>query len=241
MAVALWSPPASAGARSSLPLAELQRRLSALKPDRAVLAFSLQLEDAVILHVAREMGLNLTPLVLDTGRLHAESLAYLEAIESRYGVTALRMQPDPQAVQGFVTGFGQDGFYDSLEARKACCRIRKVEPLGRGLARFEAWVTGQRRHQAQSRTDLAFTEQDAERGITKHNPLADWTTRDVWEAARHLGVSANPLYARGFASIGCEPCTRPIRANEDERAGRWWWEQTDTKECGLHSTEGRAP
>jgi phosphoadenosine phosphosulfate reductase len=224
-------------------LSTLDRRLEAASAAgrRVALAFSLQIEDMLLLHVAQKAGRGFVPVVLDTGRLHRESLDWLGEIELRYGFSAVRMRPEPHAVGAFAAAYGHDGFYDSLDARKTCCRVRKVEPLARALAGFDAWVTGQRRDQAQSRTDLPLTEHDAERGLAKHNPLADWTTRDVWAAARSLGVPANPLYARGFASIGCDPCTRPIRKGEDERAGRWWWEQSDTRECGLHTLPEARP
>ncbi len=236
MPAALWTPPVDLGGdASSFLVAALAQRLDGVA-GRVALAFSLQLEDAVILHVARAQGRTVTPVVLDTGRLHPESLAYLDAIEARYGTVA-RVAPRPDEVDAFVAAHGIDGFYDSVEARKACCRARKVEPLARALAGYDAWVTGQRRQQALSRSDLPFTEHDAQHGIAKLNPIADWTTRDVWTVARALGVPPSPLYARGFASIGCEPCTRPIRAHEDERAGRWWWEGSTAKECGLHVAE----
>ncbi len=142
----------------------------------------------------------------------------------------------PAAVEAYVKDHGLNAFYESVDLRKSCCGIRKVEPLNRALAGVEAWVTGQRREQSVTRTELHEQEHDAARGIEKYNPLAEWTEADVWAYLRHFDVPVNPLHARGYPSIGCEPCTRAIRPGEDSRAGRWWWESRDTKECGLHIT-----
>jgi len=148
--------------------------------------------------------------------------------------------PDPGSVSEYVASFGRDAFYESQELRKRCCHIRKVEPLNRALQGKEAWVTGQRREQAVTRHDLKLQEHDAARGIVKFNPLADWSEDDVWAYIRAFDVPYNALHDQGYRSIGCAPCTRPTVAGEDVRAGRWWWEIRDARECGLHvAPDGR--
>jgi phosphoadenosine phosphosulfate reductase len=172
---------------------------------------------------------------LETGRLHAETVALIDETEARYGISIARFRPDPSAVAAFVSAHGQDGFYDGVAQRKLCCGIRKVEPLNRALAGRDAWITGQRREQSITRGALNEREQDAERGVAKYNPLADWSWADVLAYAARFDIPMNALYARGYVSIGCEPCTKAIRPGEDPRAGRWWWENQDNRECGLHT------
>jgi phosphoadenosine phosphosulfate reductase len=148
--------------------------------------------------------------------------------------------PDASAVSDYARRHGRDAFYDSVELRKRCCEIRKVEPLARALAGKRAWITGQRRAQAASRAKLAEREFDATHRLEKFNPLASWTETDVWDYLRTQRVPYNRLYDQGYRSIGCAPCTRPVMPGEDLRAGRWWWEQAGQKECGLHITpDGR--
>ena len=134
-----------------------------------------------------------------------------------------------------MSAHGAQAFYDSVELRKACCRIRKVEPLQRALAGRPAWITGQRRGQAATRGELPEEEYDATFGLAKYNPLAAWSEEEVWDVIRTQGIPYNPLHDRGYPSIGCEPCTRAVRPGEDARAGRWWWESSNAKECGLHA------
>lgn len=155
-------------------------------------------------------------------------------MRERYGYEIEQFHPQQDAVDKYVAEHGLNAFYESVELRKSCCQIRKVEPLNRALADVDAWVTGQRREQSVTRAELHEEEQDDARGIAKYNPLADWTESDVWTYLKAFDVPVNPLHARGYPSIGCEPCTRAIRPGEDSRAGRWWWESRDTKECGLH-------
>jgi phosphoadenosine phosphosulfate reductase len=144
-------------------------------------------------------------------------------------------RPVAAAVDAHVAAHGAYAFYESVELRKACCQIRKVEPLKRALAGRGAWITGQRRQQSTTRGELPLEEQDATFGLYKFNPLAEWSEEEVWAVIRALDIPYNPLHDQGYPSIGCEPCTRAIRPGEDLRAGRWWWESSDSKECGLHA------
>jgi phosphoadenosine phosphosulfate reductase len=214
----------------------LQDRLQSIAvrhPD-AVLASSLGAEDMLLSHVIFETGLPIQVFTLDTGRLHAETLALVETIARRYGVAVQRVQPEPAAVQAHVAQHGPFAFYESMALRKACCGIRKVEPLRRALQGRSAWLTGQRREQSLTRTELTEAEFDPVFGLQKYNPLSAWTSAQVWSLIHALDIPYNPLHDQGYPSIGCEPCTRAIRHGEDERAGRWWWEQSASRECGLH-------
>lgn len=202
---------------------------------RPALASSLSAEDMVITDAIARLKLPIEVFTLDTGRLHDETLALIAATEKRYGIVLAVYRPDDAAVAEFVSRYGRDGFYEGLAQRKACCFVRKVLPLGRALDGRDAWLTGQRREQALSRGALAEAEQDAERGIAKYNPLADWRWADVRAYAAAYDIPMSALYARGYVSIGCEPCTKAIRPGEDPRNGRWWWENQDGKECGLHT------
>ena len=205
----------------------------------AVFASSLAAEDMVLTDMILRSALPIGIFTLETGRLHAETLGMLDTIKDRYAYDIARFRPDPDAVAAYVAAHGLNGFYDSVELRKACCRIRKVDPLQRALEGNTAWVTGQRRAQSSTRTELAVQEMDVAHGITKFNPLADWSEDDVWHYIRTNDVPYNPLHDRGYPSIGCEPCTRAIEPGEDIRAGRWWWENPDSKECGLHFVDGK--
>jgi phosphoadenosine phosphosulfate reductase len=206
----------------------------------AVLAHSLQAEDMVLTDVIARAGLPIELFVLDTGRLHADSLYLIEKIRRHYGIDVRVYAPDGGAVSEYVRRHGRDAFYGSVDLRKRCCEIRKVEPLARALAGKRAWITGQRRAQAASRAELAEREFDATHRLEKFNPLAFWTETDVWDHIRTQRVPYNRLYDQGYRSIGCAPCTRPVMPGEDLRAGRWWWEEAGQKECGLHITpDGR--
>jgi phosphoadenosine phosphosulfate reductase len=211
-------------------LAQVQRRY----PD-AALASSLAAEDMLLTHAIYDSGLDLEVFTLDTGRLHAETLGVLDAVQARYGRSVTVYRPVAAAVDAHVAAHGAYAFYESVELRKACCQIRKVEPLKRALAGRGAWITGQRRQQSTTRGELPLEEQDATFGLYKFNPLAEWSEEEVWAVIRALDVPYNPLHDQGYPSIGCEPCTRAIRPGEDLRAGRWWWESSDSKECGLHA------
>jgi phosphoadenosine phosphosulfate reductase len=204
------------------------------------LASSLQAEDMVITDAIARLKLPIGVFALDTGRLHEDTLSLIPAIRDRYGLEVEIYEPRAAAVVDYVYFYGRDAFYDSAELRHKCCEIRKVEPLARALAGKRAWITGQRREQAASRAQLAEQEFDAVHGIEKFNPLADWSEAAVWEYIRARQVPYNRLYDHGYRSIGCAPCTRPVLPGEPARAGRWWWEQSETKECGLHMTaDGR--
>jgi phosphoadenosine phosphosulfate reductase len=200
----------------------------------AVFSTSFGAEDMVVLDLIRRHGLAIGMFTLDTGRLPEETYTLMHEVEARYGRCVEVLFPDAGAVQALVARNGINGFRDSVEKRKACCAVRKLEPLGRGLAGKRAWVTGLRAQQSASRAQLAPRETDAERGVEKFNPLHDWTEAQVWDYLRGRGVPYNALHDRFYPSIGCAPCTRAVAVGEDLRAGRWWWEQAGAKECGLH-------
>ena len=205
----------------------------------AVFASSLAAEDMVLTDLILKAKLPIGIFSLETGRLHAETLAMVDKVRDTYGVEIALFRPQPEAVEAYVAQNGVNAFYDSVEMRKECCRVRKVEPLGRALAGKQAWITGQRRAQSSTRAELAVQEDDAAHGIQKFNPLADWSEENVWEYLRANNVPYNALHDRGYPSIGCEPCTRAIQPGEDVRAGRWWWENPESKECGLHVVDGK--
>ena len=205
----------------------------------AVFASSLAAEDMVLTDLILREKLNISIFSLETGRLHAETLGMLDKVKATYGTEILLYKPEASAVDAYVAQHGLNAFYDSVEMRKECCRIRKVEPLNRALAGKQAWVTGQRRSQAATRTELAVQEDDVAHGMQKFNPLADWSEEDIWHYIRSNNVPYNPLHDKGYPSIGCEPCTRAIQPGEDVRAGRWWWENPESKECGLHVVDGK--
>ncbi len=206
-------------------IAELERVLVrvALEHAPAELASSLSAEDMVITDAILRHKLGIEIFTLDTERLHADTLNVIAAIRERYGYDVRVFPPDPETVTEYVVKFGRDAFYESTELRKRCCHIRKVEPLNRALEGKEAWITGQRRDQAVTRSELKVQEYDAARGMVKFNPLADWSEDEVWEYIRAFEVPYNALHDQGYRSIGCAPCTRPTVAGEDMRAGRWWW------------------
>ncbi|WP_332683601.1 phosphoadenylyl-sulfate reductase [Bosea sp. (in: a-proteobacteria)] len=217
--------------------ADAAARLSGLRErigGRLVFTTSFGLEDQVVTHLIASRRLPVEIVTLDTGRLFAEVHALWAQTEARYGIAITAFYPRHDAVEGFVRGHGINGFYASIEARKACCGVRKVEPLGRALAGASAWVTGLRADQSTARGGVALAEADAERGLVKFNPLLDWTREQALAFAGENGVPLNPLHEQGFLSVGCQPCTRAIRPGEPERAGRWWWEEEAAKECGLH-------
>ncbi|CAN7485395.1 phosphoadenylyl-sulfate reductase [Pseudoduganella sp. LjRoot289] len=205
----------------------------------AVFASSLAAEDMVLTDLILKAGLPITIFSLETGRLHAETLAMLDKVKQKYSYDIALYRPQPEAVEAYVAQNGLNAFYDSVEMRKECCRIRKVEPLGRALAGNQAWITGQRRAQSATRTSLMIEEDDPAHLMTKFNPLADWSEEDVWNYLRENEVPYNALHDKGFPSIGCEPCTRAVEPGEDVRAGRWWWENPESKECGLHVVDGK--
>ena len=216
-------------------LLDLLEGIAQEHPD-ALLASSMGVEDTLLIHALMQLPRRLGVFMLDTGRLHPETLALASAMEQRYGITIQHLRPDPAAVRDYVSTHGLNAFYDSVELRQRCCGIRKVEPLRRALAGHSAWITGQRREQSATRAELPEAQWDDAFGLHKYNPLASWSTEEVWAVVRALDIPYNPLHDRGYPSIGCEPCTRAIRPGEDIRAGRWWWEQRNSLECGLHTS-----
>jgi phosphoadenosine phosphosulfate reductase len=202
-------------------------------PDLA-LASSFGAEDLVLMHLALQQDVRPEILVLDTGRLPPETYDLIERWRIRYDLSLRFYYPDPAALEPFVTRHGPNAFYENAARRKECCHIRKVEPLQRALAGKKAWLTGLRREQSPARsTAVLFDRDEAER--LKISPLLSWSRQDVWDYIKAHNLPYNPLHDRGYASIGCAPCTRAIEAHEEERAGRWWWEDQSHKECGLHS------
>lgn len=206
----------------------------ALQFSPAVLASSLSAEDMVLTDAIARARLPIDVFVLDTGRLHADTLAMIDQVRERYGIPVAVYAPDAGAVEEYAHRHGRDAFYGDLELRQRCCAIRKVEPLRRALAQKRAWITGQRRDST-TRARLSVHEYDATHRLEKFNPLADWSEAEVWAYLRTHEVPYNRLYDQGYRSIGCAPCSRPILPHEDVRAGRWWWEAADRKECGLHA------
>ena len=205
-----------------------------------MLASSFGLEDVVLIDLVARLDLDIQVFSLDTGRLHQETYDVIEAIRRRYEVDIAIYFPDTTRVEAMVREKGPNSFYDSVENRKECCYLRKVEPLKRALDGSSAWVTGLRRDQNVTRNKTPKIEIDrGHRGILKLNPLADWSANDVRQHIERFDVPYNELHDRGFPSIGCAPCTRPVEAGEDPRAGRWWWENPESKECGLHTKASR--
>lgn len=203
--------------------------------DRVALASSFSLEDAVVTDMLAGIRKDIRIFALDTGRLNPETYECAEAIRRKYGIQIEWYFPRHETVEQLERQKGLFSFRESVENRKECCHVRKVEPLSRALSTLDAWVTGLRREQSVTRAELEVIECDAAHGgIVKINPLASWTMDDLWEYARLRKIPYNRLYDQGYTSIGCAPCTRAIQKGEDERAGRWWWESPDHKECGLH-------
>ena len=203
---------------------------------RVGLACSFQAEESVLIDLMhRVRGADFRLFTLDTGRLNQETYDCMDAIRERYGVQIEVFFPEATAVEKMVRENGLNLFYNSVELRKLCCGIRKVEPLNRALKNLDAWMTGLRWEQAVTRVDVRKVELDKDHGdIVKVNPLVDWSYDDVWEYILKNNLPYNRLHKQGYPSIGCAPCTRAVKPGEDPRAGRWWWENPNTKECGLH-------
>lgn len=214
----------------------LQRALSQF--DNIAISFS-GAEDVVLIDMAHKINPNIKVFSLDTGRLHAETYQFIDRVRKHYGITIDVMYPDATRLQEMVSAKGLFSFYE--DGHQECCGIRKVEPLRRKLSTLDAWITGQRKDQNPStrasvpivQVDTAFSSED--RPLVKFNPLANWSSADVWMYIRAFEVPYNPLHEKGFVSIGCEPCTRATLPNQHEREGRWWWEEATKKECGLHA------
>ena len=197
-------------------------------------ANSFGAEDMVLTDVIVREQLPIEIFSLDTGRLPVETYELMAETENKYGIKLKVYFPKHEAVEEYVQTKGINAFYESIELRKACCYMRKVEPLGRALAGKQAWITGMRAEQAVTRANLPIQEYDAGNKLEKFNPLSDWTEQEVWAYIRMNDVPYNKLHDAFYPSIGCAPCTRAVAMGEDVRAGRWWWEAADNKECGLH-------
>jgi phosphoadenosine phosphosulfate reductase len=220
----------------------LMERLRSISSEfgNVALASSLGVEDMLLTDAILRARLPIDIFTLDTGRLHAETVGLLARARERYGYEIEVFRPLIAEVERYVAENGPNAFYESLDLRRRCCHIRKVEPLSRALAGRDAWITGQRREQSAARSDVALRQFDAAHATVKFNPLADWSEREVWAYIEAHAVPYNPLHDRGYPSIGCEPCTRAVRPGEDPRAGRWWWESRNNKECGLHAAPHHA-
>jgi phosphoadenosine phosphosulfate reductase len=212
----------------------LQRAAADFKP--VTQASSLGAEDVVITHLINHLQLDIPVFVLETGALHTETLALLERTQAHSRAPIHVLRPVQTSVIQFVRDKGQDAMYQSIDLRKACCGIRKMEPLGRALAGQRAWITGLRQEQSPARAEVPLQDDSevATKNLSKFNPLAKWTWGDVWHYIAENKVDYNPLHDQFFPSIGCAPCTRAISLGEEFRAGRWWWEDEAAKECGLH-------
>ena len=239
MSAAPLESPDAAFAEKVSALETLLERIAALHGPSA-LASSLSIEDMVVTDAILRGSHTIEIFTLDTGRLHGDTLAMIEAIGAKYGYPLKVYRPRAEAVAEFVGSHGRDAFYQSVDLRKRCCEIRKVEPLERALAGKKSWITGMRREQSVTRARLEIQGFDVAHGIEKFNPLADWSEDEVWAYLRAFEVPYNALYEQGYRSIGCAPCSRPVVAGEDVRAGRWWWERVESRECGLHvAPDGR--
>ena len=203
---------------------------------KVALACSFQAEESVLIDMMHRLRrADFRIFTLDTGRLNQETYDCMDAIRERYGISVEVYFPDATNVQDMVRAHGLNLFYHSVEQRKLCCAVRKVEPLNRALKDLNAWMTGLRREQAVTRSEVRKIELDRDHSdIVKINPLVDWSYDDVWNYIRKNSLPYNRLHKQGYPSIGCAPCTRAVKPGEDLRAGRWWWENPETKECGLH-------
>ena len=198
---------------------------------------SLGAEDQAITKMIADIDKTAHIFTLDTGRLFPETYDLMDRTAKKYDITIRVMFPDAARVEEMVNSKGINLFYDSVENRKLCCHIRKIEPLKRAFKGLDAWICGLRREQSVTRKDMKLVEWDENNGLLKVNPLIDWTEAHLWEYIKQNHIPYNPLHDKGFPSIGCQPCTRAIMPGEDVRAGRWWWENPETRECGLHKRD----
>ncbi|MBT8572002.1 phosphoadenylyl-sulfate reductase [Polynucleobacter paneuropaeus] len=233
-----WSIPTSTLTPAELAnkSAVLKQRLSDISQRFSDVRFatSLAAEDMVILDAISKANAKIKLFTLATGRLHQETVDMVKTTEDHYGLAIKKVYPQESDIQAFIDQYGMNGFYEGEEPKKACCGARKIKPLNAALLGADAWITGQRREQSTTRTELNLEELDNVRGIAKFNPLFDWSEADIWAYIKQENVPIHPLHLKGYPSIGCEPCTRQVKKGEDIRAGRWWWLQSDSKECGLH-------
>jgi phosphoadenosine phosphosulfate reductase len=213
---------------------EILQAVSVLSEEKITFSSSLSYEDQIITHMIFSNNLGIEVFTLDTGRLFAETYSVFNSTRDRYKKEIRTYYPKTEAVEKLVSTKGPNSFYESVENRKECCYIRKVEPLKRALAGKTIWITGIRSEQSANREGMKQAEWDEANNIIKIHPLLNWTFDEVKEYIKKYNIPYNPLHDRGFVSIGCQPCTRAIRPGEDFRAGRWWWEDNTKKECGLH-------
>ena len=202
--------------------------------DKIALSSSLGAEDQVLTEMVTNVNPETTTFTLDTGRLFPETYDLIDRTSKKYNIKIKVYFPDNSEVEEMVNKKGINLFYDSIENRKECCRKRKLDPLKRAFSGLDAWICGLRADQSITRKDLEVVEWDDNNGLVKINPLAFWSEEDVWDYIKKHNIPYNPLHDKGYPSIGCLPCTNPVEPGEDIRAGRWWWENPDTKECGLH-------
>jgi phosphoadenosine phosphosulfate reductase len=202
--------------------------------DKVCFASSLGLEDQVLIDMIVALGHKIRIFTLDTGRMFPETYSLMERTRVKYGNIIEVIFPDYCQVEEMVKEKGMNLFYESIENRKLCCHIRKTLPSKRVLSGMSAWITGLRRLQSASRQNIEVVEWDEENGLFKINPLFSWELTDVWSYIKKNNIPYNPLHDKGFPTIGCQPCTRAVKEGDDIRSGRWWWEDTDKKECGLH-------
>lgn len=210
------------------------RYLLDLYPQSVTFSTSFSFEDQALTHMILSEYLPVSIFTLDTGRMFAETYSVWSSTNDRYNTRIIPYYPQADAIENFVAQKGPNAFYESLENRKACCYIRKVEPLKRALTGNRVWITGLRAEHSANRGDLRILEWDPVNQLIKYNPLLHWSTGEVKQFITVNNIPYNPLHDRGFVSIGCAPCTRAIKPGEDFRAGRWWWEEAGKKECGLH-------
>ena len=239
-AIALYAQHREGFAERAAHSLRLLRAAAHAHPGRIVQATSLGAEDMVLTDLIARHKLPIAVATLETGMLHAETAALIGRIEARYGIAVEVYKPVAQSVVRFVRTHGEKAMYTSIDLRKACCSLRKLEPLSRMLEARDAWITGLRREQSAQRSEVHESETD-DRGRTKLNPLADWSWNDVWHYIATNDVPYNPLHDEFMPSIGCAPCTRAIAVGEPFRAGRWWWEDEAAKECGLHVKQHQEP
>lgn len=213
---------------------EAMRYLMDKYGDRIALSSSLSLEDQVITHMMLSIRKNARIFTLDTGRLFPETYSLIDKTNMKYGIKMEIYFPDHEKVEAMTRKHGVNLFYESIEKRKECCNVRKIEPLNRALSTLDVWVCGLRREQSITRGDMKMVEKDPYSNVIKFNPLIDWSLKDVTDYIKANNIPYNPLHDKGYPSIGCQPCTSPVAEGEDIRSGRWWWEDPDKKECGLH-------
>jgi len=216
---------------------EMLRHFLDVYGDSIALSSSLSIEDQTLTDILLKINPKARIFTLDTGRLFPETYQLIDKTNLHYGIKMEVFCPQTESLQRFVRNEGINPFYESIEKRHACCQVRKLEPLGRAFQTLDAWICGLRREQSVTRADMQKIEWDENHHVLKINPLIDWTEKQVWEYIKTNHVPYNALHDKGYPSIGCEPCTRAVKPGEDIRAGRWWWESPEHRECGLHQRQ----